>query len=141
MMSDSMLSKLKHLLVEHEGYKNFPYTDTVGKLTIGVGYNLTDRGLPDSWVNSQLNDDIAYFNNFLHETYPWFKNLTEARQIALIDMCFMGVQKFKTFKRMLAALEAGNYNLASFEMLSSKWANQVKDRADMLAHIMLTGES
>ena len=32
-------------LIRDEGLRLFPYTDTVGKLTIGVGRNLTDAGI------------------------------------------------------------------------------------------------
>jgi lysozyme len=32
-------------LIRDEGLKLKPYTDTVGKLTIGIGRNLTDRGI------------------------------------------------------------------------------------------------
>ena len=35
------------ILKEHEGRRLKPYTDTVGKLTIGYGRNLTDVGISD----------------------------------------------------------------------------------------------
>ena len=88
MMRESMRSKLKHLIVEHEGYRKFPYIDTVGKITIGIGYNITDRGMPDEWINQQYDKDIAYFYNQLWEDFEWFRGLDEHRQIVLIDMCF-----------------------------------------------------
>lgn len=140
MMPEPMKAKLKHLIVAHEGYKRFPYMDTEGKITIGIGYNLTDRGLPDSWINDQYDRDVEYFYSQLASDFPWFKELNEARQIALVDMCFMGYKSFKSFKRMLSVLAEHDYKLASFEMISSKWATQVKGRASQLAQIMLTGE-
>ena len=39
------------LIEHHEGRRAFPYHDTVGKLTIGVVRNLTDRGLSDDEIN------------------------------------------------------------------------------------------
>lgn len=139
MMTDDLKSKLRHLLVAHEGYSNYPYSDTFGNITIGIGYNLTARGLPDNWINQQFSDDITCFYNQLNSDYPWFKNLTENRQAVLIDMCFMGYKNFQEFKIMLDALQDKDYELAAREMLDSKWATQVKGRATQLAQIMLEG--
>lgn len=140
MMPEPMKLKLRHLLVEHEGYENFPYVDTVGKITIGIGYNLSDRGMPDSWINNQFEEDTRYFYNQLNDDFYWFKTLNDARQIALIDMCFMGYKKFKTFRKMLDALEQRNYSLAAREVIDSKWATQVKGRAQQIASIIEQGK-
>jgi lysozyme len=40
---------------------------------------------------------------------------------------------------MLAALEQGDYETAAKEMLDSKWARQVGDRANRLAKMMEDG--
>lgn len=137
-MTPDMILKLRRSLVEHEGKKNFPYVDTEGKITIGIGYNLTDRGLPDAWINNQFNEDVNYFYQQLSQ-FNWFHLLNEDRQIVLIDMCFMGFKAFMSFKKMISALEDKDFKTASFEMLNSKWASQVKGRAAALAQGMLTG--
>lgn len=137
-MTPEMLLKLKRSLVLHEGKNNFPYTDTVGKLTIGIGYNLTDRGLPDEWINHQFQQDVDYFYHQLL-AFPWFEHLTLDRQIALIDMAFMGWKKFLTFNKILDAISKNDFKKAAFEMLNSKWAEQVKGRAATLAQAILTG--
>ena len=41
---------------------------------------------------------------------------------------------------MISALESHDYSLAAKEMLNSKWAEQVGERATQLAHIIATGE-
>lgn len=135
-LSPEFQAALKQLLVLHEDKRNFPYVDTEGKITIGIGYNLTDRGLPDSWINQQYNEDVAYFYNRLTEDYRWFTALSDARKMVLIDMCFMGYKTFQGFKRMLSACERGDFATAAKEMLDSKWAKQVKGRAGMLADMM-----
>lgn len=133
-----MIEKLKRSLTLHEGRKNHPYVDTVGKITIGVGYNLTDRGLDDKWIDDQLIKDIEYFYGQLSR-YDWFNQLNEDRKIVLIDMSFMGVKKLLTFKKLIAALEQKNYQEAANEMMNSIWAKQVKQRAFDLAQAMLEG--
>lgn len=131
--------KLKELLVKHEGKTTYPYVDTVGKITIGIGYNLTDRGLPEAWVDKQFEEDVNFFHDHLDRDFKWFRDLNYERKIVLIDMCFMGYQRFKEFKNMLKALSYKNYDKAADEMLNSKWAIQVGNRALELANIMRTG--
>jgi lysozyme len=138
MMTPDMMSKLRRSLIEHEGLKKFPYVDTVGKITIGIGYNLTDRGVSDEWINHQYAEDVSYFYSKLCE-FHWFKILNEDRQIVLIDMSFIGWKKMLEFKNMFKSLENGDYFGAAQEMLDSEWANQVKERAAKLAEGMKTG--
>lgn len=137
-MTPDMIAKLRRSLVEHEGYRKYPYVDTVGKITIGIGYNLTDRGIDDEWINNQYQRDINYFTNKLSR-FEWFKDLNSDRQIVLIDMCFFGWQKFLEFENLIQALSEHDYKRAAFEMLNSEWANQVKSRVVSLAQGMLTG--
>ena len=134
-------TKLKQLLVSHEGCKLYPYVDTTNHLSIGCGRNLTDRGISQIEAFYLLDDDIQYFYGKLCHYLPYFNKLNENRQIALIDMCFnLGVNGFLNFHMMLSALESGDYVLASTEMLDSKWATQVGERASRLADIIRTGE-
>ena len=137
-MNQEMIGKLKKSLTLHEGRVNFPYTDTVGKLTIGIGYNLSDRGLDDEWIDNQFLKDINYFYSELKK-FPWFEQLNTDRQIILIDMCFMGLKNFLKFGKMIEALEKKDYNKAANEMLNSRWAQQVKGRAINLANAMRIG--
>lgn len=138
MMTSDSLAKLRRSLILHEEERKFPYTDTVGKISIGIGYNLTDRGMSDEWINSQYQKDVTFFYNKLSE-FPWYRDLTADRQIVLIDMSFMGLQRFREFTRMIDALAIHDYAQAAAEMLDSEWAKQVKTRAESLAHAMLTG--
>lgn len=139
MMLPQMRAKLRSSLIAHEGYMKFPYVDTLGNITIGIGYNLTDRGIDDDWINRQYEEDVRYFYNRLMEDFDWFDELNEDRQIVLIDMAFMGYKRFLSFKRMIAALDVGDYEKAALEMLNSKWAIQVKGRATELAEAMASG--
>ena len=139
MMTTEMNAKLKQLLIKHEGCKAFPYLDTVGKITIGIGYNLSDRGMTDAWINQQYETDVNYFYTQLNDTFPWFQEINEVRQLVLVDMCFMGFKRFLSFKRMIDALARHNYRDAAHEMLDSKWATQVHGRATELSGMMESG--
>ena len=139
-MDQSFKARLKNLIVSHEGKENHPYTDTKGNVTIGIGYNLTARGLPDSWINEQFDQDVTYFHDQLLHDFDWYSGLDDARKMVLIDMCFMGYKTFKEFERMLQALRYGDYEKAASEILKSKWAEQVGHRAEENADIMRKGE-
>ena len=139
MLTPEALAKLRRSLISHEKLRHFPYTDSVGKITIGIGYNLSDRGMDDDWINAQYDRDVSFFYSSLMQDYPWYAKLSHDRQIVLIDMSFMGYKRLRGFKRMLDALEREDYKQAALEMLDSQWAKQVKGRATQLANAMLTG--
>ena len=139
-MDDAQKSKLKQMLVDDEGYRQFPYKDTVGKLTIGVGRNLEDRGISQDEAMYMLNEDIKYFEKFLKENLAFYNKLTENRQNVLVNMCFnLGTQGFMKFKKMLQHLNYGRYEQAADEMLDSKWVMQVPNRAKRLHDLMIKG--
>ena len=138
-MTPEILAKLRRSLVAHEDCRKYPYVDSVGKITIGIGYNLTDRGIDDEWINARYLKDVNYFYDQLSSQFGWYQDLTHDRQIVLIDMAFMGWKKFLTFNKMLHALLHHDYKQAAYEMLNSKWAEQVNGRATTLAQAMLTG--
>ena len=117
-----------------------PYTDTVGKLTIGYGRNLDDNGISQKEADYLFDND---FNRCQHELAQcsWYTTQPEGVQAALINMCFnLGLPTLKGFKRMIAALDAKNYTLAAQEVLNSKWAIQVGQRAKDVAVMLREGK-
>lgn len=138
-MTPAMRGSLRQLLIKHEGYRLMPYTDTLGNTTIGIGRNLTGRGAQPTEIDQMFNNDVDYFYNFLTNTYPWFQLLNEARQIALVDMCFMGTKPFSEFENMIDYLSKANWLQASLEIKYSKYASQVGQRAIDIQNIILNG--
>ena len=134
-------TKLAEQLKRHEGLKLKPYTDTVGKLTLGIGRNLEDKGITEQEALFMLNNDVDYFYRQLSKKLTWFKTLDDARQNVLVNMAFnLGIAGLMSFKKMLLACEHGNFKIAATEMLNSKWAEQVGYRANELAEQMRTGQ-
>lgn len=118
----------------------FPYTDTVGKVTIGTGRNLTDRGISEDECALMLQNDITDAYNAA-KLYPWFEHLDDARQGVVVMMIFnLGPERFAGFKNTIAMLAAGNYSGAAYNMALSHWHEQVGYRAEVYERIMLTGE-
>lgn len=134
-------NKLADQLAIDEGKRRRMYLDTVGKWTAGVGRNVSDRDFSDDEIALMLKNDIAIVQRELDINVPWWHLLTDARQNVLANMCFnMGIRRLLGFKKMLAHLIMRRYDDAAKEMLSSKWAQQVGQRAVRLAEMMKTGE-
>lgn len=124
-------------LIRDEGIRLKPYTDSVGKLTIGIGRNLDDRGISLLEAKQLLENDIAAVVEELDNRLGWWKGLSEPRQRALANMAFnMGVPRLLGFEKMLRALEAGDGEKAALEALDSRWARQVGDRAQRIAELL-----
>lgn len=134
-------TKLAEQLKKHEGLRLNPYTDTVGKLTLGIGRNLEDKGISEKEALFMLNNDVDYFYKKLTKALPWIKNLDDTRQNVLINMAFnLGINGLLGFKNTLELVRNGDYLTAGEEMLDSKWARQVGSRAVELSEQMRTGE-
>jgi len=134
------LDLLKQELVRDESERLKPYHCTAGKLTIGVGRNLDDVGLSVDESAYLLGNDIARVMAELDKALPWWRGLSEVRQRALANMAFnLGVPRLKGFARMLAALQAGQWDEAATQALASKWAQQVGDRAKRIATMIKEG--
>lgn len=124
-------------LVTDEGLRLKPYRCTAGKLTIGVGRNLEDRGITSSEAMMLLFNDIDDFWAKLLKALPWVDAAPAPVQEALLNMCFnLGLSGLLTFKSTLALIQAGQYAEAAEAMLDSKWAGQVGDRAKRLADMV-----
>ena len=135
------MESLEDQLIRHEGYRQFPYKCSAGKLTIGVGRNIEDRGITENEAMYLLHNDLVICKQELNLLYPIVNRLNDARHNVLINMCFnIGIARLGKFKKMWAALEVGNYSEASRQMLDSKWSGQVGKRANELAIIMKKGE-
>jgi lysozyme len=133
------MNRLIAMLQRHEGLRLKPYKCTAGKVTIGYGRNLEDAGISENEAMVMLRNDIEQCYDEL-DVFSWFADLDQVRQEALVDMLFnLGLPTFLEFKKTLKFVAEGKYSQAAEEMLRSKWADQVGDRAKELAYMMDTG--
>jgi len=135
------MSKLIETLKRHEGVKDTLYKCTADKWTIGVGRNLEDVGLSEDEIDYLLQNDIERTKNLIERYMPWYSDLDEVRQEALINFVFnVGIGTAMKFKNAMAALEAHDYDTAAIEMMDSNWAKQVGNRAIEVTKMIRTGE-
>ena len=135
------LTVLEDQLIAHEGLRLDMYKDTVGIATIGVGRNLEHVGLrSEAEARYLLRSDIVAIRAELERALPWLGDLNDTRQRCLMDMSFnLGVAGLMKFEKTLQHIADGRYETASQEMLRSKWADQVGQRAMTLSKMMATG--
>ena len=143
MTTETLESKVSHMLRIHEGFVSHAYEDSTPEkyLTIGYGRLIDERlggGISQDEAEYLLNNDIKNCIKILASRIECFESLSETRKIVLINMYFnLGNRLFK-FKNMLFALHAKDYDEVAVQMLDSKWAEQVKGRANELAGMMKT---
>ena len=133
------MEKAAELVRLHEGLRLRPYHCTAGKLTIGYGRNLDDKGISQAEADLMLMADLAECEQDL-SSFPWWERLSDTRKAVLIDMRFnLGGGGIRQFKSMLVCIALGDFTQAAHEMLDSRWAKQVGQRAVELANLMRAG--
>ena len=136
---DMDIEALKDQLILHEGLKLEPYRCTADKLTIGVGRNIEDIGITEDEARYLLDNDILRVCEELDNAIAWWRNLSEVRQRIIVDMAFnLGTPTLMKFQKTLGYIQSEDYESAASEMLDSKWARQVGQRAERLSKAMAT---
>ena len=132
---------LEAQLITHEGLELKPYQCTADKLTIGVGRNIEDRGITEDEARYLLKNDIKIVEDELLSKKPMVAELDAVRQRVLVDMGFnLGIPTLLKFQNMWLAIEQEDFIQASIEMMDSRWARQVGQRAHKLSEAMRIGE-
>lgn len=135
MITDALISSVKR----HEGLRLKMYKCTAGKNTIGYGRNLDDVGISADEAELMLKHDLENAEMDA-KRFPVFEKLNQVRKDVLIEMVFnLGYSRLCGFKKMFAALERKDYDEAANQMLDSKWARDVGERARTLAYFMRIG--
>ena len=144
-------NKLIEELIMDEGYKYETYHDHLGFLTLGVGHLVLDTdpeinkpvGTPvsEERIKECLNNDLDIVCEELDRNMSWWRGLDGTRQRVLANMCFnLGYPRLSKFVKFIAAMQKGDWKKASEEMMDSKWATQVGNRAVRLQQMVIQGE-
>jgi len=129
--------KLTDQLTKHESLRLKPYHCPAGKLTIGIGRNLEDKGITEKEALMLLENDIHECIEDLKIIFQTFDLLPEPARRVLVDMRFnLGPNRFRHFKKMIAAVKDQNFTQAAVEMKDSRWYTQVGQRARTLVKMM-----
>jgi lysozyme len=142
-------SGLKALLLKHEGYRKTAYDDVTGrslnqgdvvegKVTIGVGRNITDTGITLDEAMVLLKHDIQDATKKAAK-YRGFESMNTARQAVIVSMVF-NMGSIDSFRLMRQAMAVKDWTEAVHQMKDSKWATQIgSGRLEDLTEMMRTG--
>jgi lysozyme len=142
------MKSLEEMLTLHEGLRLHAYDDATGKtlkpgdtlvgnLTIGIGRNLTSGGLTQREVSTLLKNDIQRATKKARK-YKWFDGLNEVRKAVIVSLLF-NMGSIDSFRKMRAAIAVKDWETGSAELLDSRYARQVGDRALVLAGLLRSG--
>lgn len=135
MITPELLSSTKL----HEGLRLRAYQDSVEVWTIGYGTNLQTLTISEDLATEWLYEKLRQAE-VSAQSYGWYVNLNQARRDAIIEMVYnLGLTRFDKFKNLQKALGKQDWAAARLEMLNSKWAEQVGERAKRLAEQIFTG--
>jgi len=133
-------AKLIEELKRDEGVELRPYKCSAGFLTLGVGRNIEERGITMDESDYLLANDITICEEEATRVFKWYDTLSDVRQRVVLNMIFnLGLTKLLNFKKFLAAMEAEDWEEAGKQMLDSRWAKQVGNRADRLEQMIVNG--
>ena len=144
----------RELIMLNEGRKNKAYLDTKGIPTIGVGHNMSARPLPEdiqdyynahgiiteAMIDRLLTSDMEMATFDVMELYPDFRDYSQNRQAALIDLLFnMGITKMREFVNTNLAINEQRWEDAAKGLEKSKYYRQVPNRAKRIIELIRKG--
>lgn len=123
-----------------EGERLKPYLDTVGKITIGVGRNLSDRGISRDESDYLFRNDIADALDVCRDAGYW-ADLDAVRRCCVLSMALnVGPGFMSGWPRFHAAMAVKDYTAAAFHLKDSLWFTQVGRRGPEIVDMMKMGE-
>lgn len=146
-----MIVSVQELLEDDEGRRLWPYTDTRGHLTWGVGHLLGD----DDADNGVAPDVAALIGQavdlqFQHDMntaiaglsfFPEYASLDPVRQAVLIDMAFnLGVSGLRNFTTFLGCVASQQWAAAATDLRGTLIYSQLPHRYERLATMIQTGQ-
>ena len=151
--------ELMEMVRRHEGVRDQLYQDCLGFWTIGVGHlvdvrkgdwcddntaaRLSENGfrLSPAVIDAYLRDDLVAAERDVETLMAASQEtLNDARYAALVSMAFnLGASGFASFTKARAAINRGQWREAHDQLLDSKLARQLPQRAKEIAEIILHG--
>lgn len=139
----NFIPEVTKIIGVHEGFVQDPYQDSVGVWTVGYGFNLESNTFSEEqvtrwkrWGMTQkeglavLETTVQSFWDRMTTQHPWIMSQPLAVRAALLDLTYnMGLGWFAKFPNTIKMIQEKRYLEAARALLQSKYAQQVKVRA------------
>ena len=129
-----------------EGFRDHVYMDTEGFRTIGWGHKVVHEDNFEDGKTYTKEELQEVFDNDLRKALGLARQLMEENNVrdlpttaqhTITEMCFqLGKSGVSKFRNMWKALQNRDFNMASLEMLDSKWNRQTPNRCKKLSDQM-----
>lgn len=153
------------MLIVDEGVRYRAYKDTVGKTTVGIGFNMDDPKARGVWIQADILEsfNLIYSNNFplstasisslvntninncktdLGSTFTDFSTYPDYVQLALINLMFnMGKSVFSQFVTFIQLIKDNNYDGASIDLGNTKWSSELNARSQRVMALLKGDDS
>lgn len=130
---------IKEEIKKAEGLRLDVYEDTLGNLTVGYGHALHRGSCIPMDVAERLFD--ADYQEAVHNYNQLGLDLDSVRRSAVIDMVFnLGLAGVRKFEHFLFAMTHKDWIRAANELMDSRYARQVPDRARRNRDKIIYGE-
>lgn len=148
-MENMVENRFAELIIAlEENFRAKPYYCSENFPTVGYGERVGDKNAPlpnitrtekeaREFLRKRIQDAINKLST--QKALAWSK-CNQQRQAILVSMVYqLGFNGTLVFKKMWAAIEAGNFEEASKQMLDSLWVKQTRNRALRHAKTMKEG--
>ncbi len=144
------INTLREEIEADEGCEYKLYRCSEGHLTGGIGHLITEwdenyygkrvgAPIPEQQVQDWFVNDVQVAIEDCQNIFNSFDKLPEEIQHVLINMSFqLGKPRLSKFKKMIAAVEAGDYQEMANQMEDSRWYKQTTNRAQRLIDRVVT---
>jgi len=149
MLNADALQACAEWLMYDEGFEQFPYDDETGKrvsapagkLTIGIGFNLSDAGLSMVECMFILKNRINMLDVTLSTNLHGYSELDEVRQSALINMAYnLGINGLLAFHDFILFVTGNDYIHAANDLRATKVYQELTHRYERISEAILTGK-
>ena len=138
---------MQSLIVDDEGMRLWPYVDTAGHRSWGVGHNLDAEPIAAD-VEDMLHEAVKLQFQYdldavldVASTEPWWTSLNDVRQAAIADMLFnLGLGAIRTFGTFFGYIAAQQWLHAAADLRTTKVDRELPVRYERLARMIETGQ-
>ncbi len=159
------MTNIAKMLIVDEGLRYKAYKDITGKTTVGIGFNMDNPSARGIWLHADIPESFntIYAGQFplstnsisklfntcidncridLESMFTDFNNFPNYVQLALINLMFnMGKPVLSQFHTFINLIESNDYDGASTDLSTTKWASELPNRAKRVAALLKNDDS
>lgn len=152
-MDVAFLHRARVMLIRDEADRRFPYDDKTsvtirtlpsgGKVTIGIGRNISDKPLSDAVVNLMFAEDAQEAEDACLALFgrPLWASWSENRRLGWLNMAFnLGQGRLSGFVNTVRFARAGDWKQVEANLKDSRWYRQVGSRAERVIALICREE-